>query len=83
MASTMHRPIVRAVAFCVGYANKYCENTSIIVPIFRYPAEFGRFGSMSFSRISSCPRIVSCIVDHCWFDLIIADSFVFDAIFTL
>ena len=34
MTSTRHRPIVRAVAFCVGYANKYRENTSIIVTIF-------------------------------------------------
>ena len=56
MTSTMHRPIVRAVAFCVGYANMYRENTSINLTMFWYPADFGRFGSMSISRRSSSPR---------------------------
>ena len=62
LVMTRHRPIVRAVAFCVGYANKYRENTSIIVTMFWYPAEFGRFGSMSISSMSSGPKTCSVLL---------------------
>ena len=56
MTSTMHRPIVRAVAFCVGHANTYRENTSISVTMFWCPVELGRFGSMSISSMTSGPK---------------------------
>ena len=62
MTSTMQRPIVFAVTFFVGYANRYRENTSIIVTMFWYPDEFGRFGSMSISSMSSGPNTCSVLL---------------------
>ena len=62
MTSTIHRPIVFAGLFCVGYAIRQRENTSIIVTMFWYPAEFGRFGNMSISRMSFGPRTCSVLL---------------------
>ena len=74
MTSTMQRPIVFAVTFCVVYANRYRENTSIIVTMFWHPAEFGRFGSMSISSMSYGPNTCSVLLiifGRIWLKLIL------------